>query len=81
MVRATLTALAFLSLLVFLLVVLRVELDLSILVSGLLSVSVLSIGFMLALALQLFVGLDMLAATVVLGLLMFVTTSTYEMVT
>jgi len=81
MVRATLTALAFLSLLVFLLVVLRVELDLSILVSGLLSVSVLSIGFMLALALQLFVGLDMLATTIVLGLLMFVTTSTYEMVT
>jgi hypothetical protein len=81
MVRTTLTALAFLSLLVFLLVVLRVELDLSFFVSGLLSVSVLSIGFMLALALQLFVGLDMLATTVVLGLLMFVTAGTYEMVT
>lgn len=80
MVEMLLTVAAFLSLLAFLVMVLQHELDLSLFISGILGVSVTSVGFLLALGVQLFVGLSMLHTTFALGGVIFVTAGTYELV-
>lgn len=80
MVELLLTVGAFTSLLGFVVVVLHYELDLSMLVSVPLGVSVLSMGFMVAVGLQMLAGMSMLLTTVALGAVMFVAAGTYELV-
>lgn len=69
---------AFMALLIFVMLLLMYELNMSLVLAGILGVSVISIGFMVALALQLFVGLSMLHTTLGLGALMFLSGMTYD---
>jgi hypothetical protein len=80
MVEQTLIIAAFLALLAFVVMALQYELDLSLVVSSMLGASVISLGFMLAVGLQVFAGLSMLYTTVVLGGIMFMTAGMYELV-
>jgi hypothetical protein len=71
---------AFLALLVFIVVALHHELEFSVVISGLLGVSVVSVGLLVAVVVQVFVGLTALHTIMVLGGLLFAVTVTYELV-
>ena len=71
---------AFLALLVFIVVALHHELEFSVIVSGLLGVSVVSVGLLVAVVVQVVVGLTALHTLMVLGGMLLAVTATYELV-
>ena len=71
---------AFLSLLIFLVLILQYELDLTLVVAALLSVSVTSIGLIIAILLESVLGFSIQQTVLGLGLLMFLIALTYEIV-
>lgn len=75
-----LIAATFLGLLVFLVVVLQYELDLTLVVATLLAVSITALGLLLAIVLESLVGLSLMQTAIWLGLLLFAVAGTYELV-
>lgn len=80
MVQVELVTGAFFSMLVFITFALRFELDLTLVISAMLSVSVMAVGVMLAATVQYFTGLSMRWTAMVLALMVFLLALAYEAV-
>lgn len=81
MVQVALVTAAFLSMLVFIAFVLHYELGLTPIVSGMLSISAMSMGLLVAAVVQHHFGFTLQTTAVVLALLVFVLALGYEAVT
>lgn len=79
MIAVPLEAGALFALLVFVVVVMRYELGMSVVVSGLLAISVMATGLLFALSLQLFAGLSLLHTAGALGVVLMLMALSYEM--